>query len=536
MKGNQSETAIAVDPLNPMLLASSANDNAIVPGAMFSYSTDGGKTWKSRVLGDGTDGIPKDVTDPFLVWDTFGNLYLSYIDDTLKNAIIVISTDGGKTFKKLTSFTCQDQPKMAFGDGFLWITYNNGDMEAAGAKVTGQGQVGNFGSVLKIPNSTGQNFGGLAVGPKGEVIATFQTASSGGGPDKIMSSLNTGGTAGSFSTPKVVTNVNVGGFRHIPPQPVRSVDSESKVAYDLSNGPHRGRLYMTYTDSSSSADNNGDLQIYERFSDDDGKTWSARIKVNDDNNSLSHFLPALAVDPTTGVLAVEWYDCRNDPNNKNVEDFATASFDGGQTFTGNVQVAGAPSNAIKAGDNNSNDFGDYSAVAFFGGVIHPCWVDNSTSLAGNPDAPNFDIATAAVTVPGTTNGGTGLAQDAFEPNDTSNTAHSLGNLVAPQKFTGLTIATHANGLPDYDWYSWTAGAAGTYTSAINYTTTDGGDLHIRLYTLDANGDLIQIASSRLTGVTTQTVSVPVVRGELLFLWVYGFDNSQGTYSLSASIS
>jgi hypothetical protein len=73
-------------------------------------------------------------------------------------------------------------------------------------------------------------------------------------------------------------------------------------------------------------------------------------------------------------------------------------------------------------------------------------------------------------------------------------------------------------------------------AAINYTALKGGDLHIRLFTLDGSGDLIQLASSRLQGVTTQTVSVPVAIGEPLFLWVYGFDNIQGSYSLTANIA
>ena len=43
-----------------------------------------------------------------------------------------------------------------------------------------------------------------------------------------------------------------------------------------------------------------------------GATWSNPVRVNDDAGTNSQFLPFIALDQTTGYIAVSWYDCRND--------------------------------------------------------------------------------------------------------------------------------------------------------------------------------------------------------------------------------
>ena len=48
------------------------------------------------------------------------------------------------------------------------------------------------------------------------------------------------------------------------------------------------------------------------YSIDGGDTWSTNAQVNDDTGSNDHFLPRMAVDPTTGIIGFSWLDCRND--------------------------------------------------------------------------------------------------------------------------------------------------------------------------------------------------------------------------------
>src|SRR5262249_32960803 len=159
------------------------------------------------------------------------------------------------------------------------------NLQAAGAKVTGLGAVGAF-TVQTVPASAGGNFGGIAISPTGQVVVCFQDSGSGVGPDNIRVSQDPDGLGPlGFTNPTIATPTNVGGFRPIPAQPVRTVDAESKVAYDKSNGPHRGRLYLVYTDAPSTTSN--DLNIFLRFSDNNGTTWSAPVRCNNDSGTNS---------------------------------------------------------------------------------------------------------------------------------------------------------------------------------------------------------------------------------------------------------
>jgi hypothetical protein len=68
----------------------------------------------------------------------------------------------------------------------------------------------------------------------------------------------------------------------------------------------------------------------------------------------------------------------------------------GRSFTPNVQISAGTSNSQDA--HNGIDFGDYSGLAYFGGVAHPAWADNSNSTGNNPDGTlhQLDVYTASV--------------------------------------------------------------------------------------------------------------------------------------------
>lgn len=99
--------------------------------------------------------------------------------------------------------------------------------------------------------------------------------------------------------------------------------------------------------------------------------------------TLSQFLPRVAIDQTSGKLAISWYDCRADGNNNLAQYFSTISEDGGVTFAANKQISVGQSSDDR--DPNAFDYGDYSGLAFHGGVYYPVWADNPNSTATNPD-------------------------------------------------------------------------------------------------------------------------------------------------------
>jgi hypothetical protein len=118
---------------------------------------------------------------------------------------------------------------------------------------------------------------------------------------------------------------------------------------------------------------------------------------------------------------------------------------------------------------------------------------------------------------------------------TSDTAAQLGVLNAGTvTYEGNAIQNLPNGMPANNWGIWTAGQAGTVSVSLQYTIP-GGDLNFRLYTLDANGNLLPIAAGTALGVNDQLASVAVTAGQPLVIWIYGYNHAQGAYNLSVNL-
>jgi len=406
--GNQVEPAIAVNPANPNQIFAVAMDETLAGGFVTARSSDGGATWTRGRVGT---SVPIAAADPSVSFDSFGNLFLSYIDKGTRNAqILDLSTNGGATFSYLTALAAQpDQPTVTTGPGSspgtgsVWVSWsgNLGYMWVDGAPVTGLGAVGAFGAAQAIIGSQGFSYGDIAVGPSGQVMMSFGPASAVLGGSIYTATSN--GLGQPFGEAQPATTTVVGGFEAIPAQPTRGIDSESGLAYDRSSGPHKGRVYLMYTDATLAGSTNTD--IYVRYSDNSGASWSGAVRVNDDAGSASQFLPRLAVDQTTGELGVSWYDTRNDPLNVQAELFGAFSTDGGATFTPNVKISARASSEAGADPPPAGypdlDYGDYTGSSFAAGKLFPAWADNSNSTGENPDGTlkGFDIYTAAVQAP-----------------------------------------------------------------------------------------------------------------------------------------
>jgi hypothetical protein len=426
--GNQNEPAITMNPTNPLQLFEISNDEFLASGAgglMAAFSVDGGVTWTREFIGTGTDALPAACCDPQAVFDEFGNLFVSYLSFNSGNeGELLLSTDSGYTFKLLDGFAASDRPKLAVGAGNVWVSYNDGtEISVSGARVSGLGSVGAFTPPQQLQGSHDANFGEMAIGPNGQVVVVASepttvttNAPFDAGPDVLLDWVNLTGVGGTFGLGRVIGITQVGQqFSHIAAQSNSfGIDSEPQLAWDLSGGPFNGRVYVTYTDAPSPASVTTDL--FERFSDDNGVTWSRPIKINDNTVPDAVFLPSLAIDPVTGTLAIQFYDTRMDqgqggpldPSGSALDDtqvWASASSDGGVSWNNNVQIsAGTSSSSLSEksipADIRPSGFGDYlQSSAFFNGVWYPVWADNSNSTGDNPDGVlhQMDIYTARVT-------------------------------------------------------------------------------------------------------------------------------------------
>lgn len=417
MSNYQNECAMIKNPTNKLQLFALCNN---ATGGLFAArSIDSGVTWvypdPSKTIANGVTAAlgPAACCDPTLAWDTFGNLFITYIDAGVTNIVTLLSTDGGQTFATLAQFgpASVDQPTVTADSGQVWVVWNqSGSMVARGAAVTGLGtaNVGAFGPLQNIPGTGGCSFGDIAIAPNGAVVQVCENPAGGVGPASLLVNIKADGLGPNpFGAAITATATNVGGFHGIPAQNRRTIDAEAGLAYDRNNSatpsPHFGRLYLVYTDEVIF--NSGNTDIMVRFSDNDGATWSAPIRVNDDATTRSQFLPRIASDRSTGNIAVCWHDARNSPTNTAMQEFCTFATPVGATpaFMPNAQVsAGSPdgngSNPPVAGQLDIQ-FGDYSGLAYFGEMAHPAWADDSNSTGDNPDGTaRYDAYTNQVAV------------------------------------------------------------------------------------------------------------------------------------------
>jgi len=428
---NESEEAIAVNPTNPKNIVIVTNvghrEAGLTAGMFKGVSFDGGATWTTSIIGN-FDNLGDSCCDPSLTFDEFGNLFMTYLYQTENTVPIALSTDGGLTFNVIQNITTPpkstptkssgdnrglfrfvDQPTITAAKGEVWVVFNaGGPLFATGAPVAGLGQVGAFFAGEVVPGSNNCTYGDIAIGPSGQIMQACNLTESGQGGGKVYINVDPDGLGpAGFGDRVFVAATHVGGFDFIPPQPDRSVDAEAGLAWDRTGGLHNGRVYIVYTKEQQNESDNTD--IYVRYSDDNGATWSDGLRVNDDNTTNSQFLPKIALDQTTGDIAVVWYDSRNDLGgggtgdsdgiaNDDAQFWGAFSTNGGVSFTPNIQVSGGTSNSHVSG--NGIDYGDYTGLSFVGGIAHPAWSDNSNSTGTNPDGAyhQLDIFTAAVPV------------------------------------------------------------------------------------------------------------------------------------------
>jgi hypothetical protein len=416
--GIEGEPAIAINPADPQNLFMVANNGMPSQTTVCrSSSTDGGATWS------GFTPFSNSHADPSAAFDSFGNLFVSFLQPDLSVVVLLSTNKGGtfttsKTYHSSTGTNAYDHPELTTGPGGVWVTFYDlvaNHSVVAGAAVTSLGGVGTWPATpTAIGNTTadpgaqsgyGYGWGDVAVGPTGQVAVVVVSGAS--GPSQIRVSTNPSGTnqPSNFSSALNVVSTQVGFLQSIPAQPDQKITPTPGLAWDRTGGQYRGRLYMVYTDHPVGEATNTD--IYVMYSTNNGASWTGTVKINSDSTKNSQFFPKIALDQTSGKLAVSWYDCRADSNNRQTQFYCAVSSDGGSTFSSSNLKLESP-NSSDASLLNANDcfllsypaqvdYYDYTGLAFYGGYFYSAWADNSTNAPGNPDATcGMDIIVAKI--------------------------------------------------------------------------------------------------------------------------------------------
>ncbi len=383
-RGN--EPGIAVNSKDPNQVV------AVFQGrARAAWSVDGGKSF---TLAEGT--TPDDwrtAGDVSVTFDDKGNAYLSYlVFDTLgttsywahnarRNGIYVRrSPDGGRTWEKkpvaVKSFPLGTEKDIQWEDMPRIFADNNPGSPFAGNLYVGwiEWQLGQ--SIILFSRSTDQGntwsapmristHAGLPRDDNGGLVGFVGVAAKDGTIYAVWNDLNS----------IIFTKSSDGGKTFeashdiMPVGPVYfgGVPGVSRVMGFPQIGVGR-ELHIAWSDY-----RNGDIDIFTAASRDGGKTWGQPLRVNSDaiHNGRDQFFQWLAVDPVRGDVYVQYYDRRDDLENRKTSVTLARSTDGGKSFTNYLW-----SNSPFEGQNLF--LGDYTWLTAYDGRVFGVWTEAAT--------------------------------------------------------------------------------------------------------------------------------------------------------------
>lgn len=372
----------SANPLNPTQFFNAYNTNA-------THYTSDGHDWEFQ---SPAFGFPM-RGDPVTAYDSLGNLYYEnmYGSPSILGCKVIRSTDNGATWgPAVTSIDGVDKNWIACDQtagpfaNYVYTTMTAGGGVGNFARST------DFGATWQTTFSPStQSLPGMmvAVGPNvlgfnnisggcvyvvtnsGSSVAatyTFYRSTDGGLNFDLMSQQNFPNYVGTF----VNGRNSVEGMR-TRPYPF--------ITADNSFGAFRGRLYIVYA-SNEPAGNGNKPDVFCRYSDDQGATWSDAVTINDDLNTANNhnWMPAVWCDKETGRVYAKWYDSRNSALSDSTDVYASYSDDGGVTWAPNQRITNQMFKvdcATCGGGGNPRYQGDYDAITSNSQVSMAIWTD-----------------------------------------------------------------------------------------------------------------------------------------------------------------
>src|SRR5215471_17730144 len=274
--GPQSETFITINPSRPKALAAGSNEVFRLPMRGY-FSSDGGANWGGVDLplppAIGTNGIDFG-SDPSLAFDTRGNLFYGYIVVFFGNGsgvngsemAVARSTDGGQTYPNVSFFSFEggsnhfnDKPMITTDTNLnsprrdnVYIAWDAavGGSTGGGIRVGASTDHGATFTVTRAddPSGPGKSIGASpAVGPNGELYVSWNDYKAN------VIAFNRSFDGGlTWDTQRMISSKSIPFDIAIPAESFRGALVYPSMDVDRSNGPHRGRIYCSWIDQTSS--------------------------------------------------------------------------------------------------------------------------------------------------------------------------------------------------------------------------------------------------------------------------------------------
>jgi len=348
-------------------------------------------------------------------------------DDFYDKEAIATAKDGsGAGYVSVTNFikVC-GVPQAGFGQIEVWRTHDAGD--------TWQGPVIVSPDITDItdPMNPACGSGGTlqqssvpAIGPSGEVYVTWQRGPhlgpTGTTADIAVARSLDGGVT--FGSPVTVASIN--SMRNDPPVGYNRdrINDHPRVAV-ATTGAFQGRVYVTYysalaavtagtislcpsppfpSGSLCRAQRLTSSQVFVKFSDDKGQTWSSAVQVAavPPSTGLKRWWPVVTVE-SGGNVDVVYYESQETSIGTTctvsvgggirrrgsavslVDTFWAQSINGGSTFNAPLKATTATTNWCTTVSNIRPNFGDYIGSFSGGNRVFPVWADGRNGI---PDA------------------------------------------------------------------------------------------------------------------------------------------------------
>ncbi len=396
----QSENSVFVDPTNPdhVLQSNNSTQNPVgsLYGANYFYSYNFGSTWGGSVQGAGGGNSG----DPATAISLSGRQYVGFIHSNSGQGVsystngtswtsVIVDAGSGSSLLDKNHLWIDNSPVSPYEGNVhvAWTDFggpNDAEIEFSYSSNDGL-SYSTSQNISSAINAGSHNQGvNLQTGPNGEVYAVWAVYDSWPSDESTLGfakSLNGGATW--QPAERIISNIR--GIRTSETSKNHRVNSFPSMACDIGGD---GSIYIVWTNIGVPGINTGnDIDVYMIRSGDEGESWSAPIRVNQDASGQGneHYFPWITCDPINSALSVVFYDDRN-VGGSQCEVFCANSFDGGSTWE-DFRVSDVSFTPVAIPGLAGGYMGDYLGISARGGKVYPVWTDNRSGVTMTYTSP-----------------------------------------------------------------------------------------------------------------------------------------------------
>lgn len=418
----RSESDIRINPFTPSKIIGASNNIGGNGMQAVFFSSNTGATWGQTqlplVTGDSFH------SDPTVDWTSDGTAWSTTIGIDATATILIMrsykSTNGGAswTFDATFSNGTNNDKELIWVDKTatspfkdnIYAIWHNGLPVIVNHR-TGPGGAWQTPIQISGAETTGTGIGAdITTDSAGNVFAFWPDTGSQG----IYVAKSTNGGSSFGSPVHIATTFQSFNF------PVPADASRLPLIYASAGTYKNGatnNVYVTWTDLASgtgcgpndpgtNASSPCKARIWFSRSTDGGSTWSTTM-INNQSGLNDQFNQRLVVDPSSGKVAVMYYDTVGDSSRVTTNVYYQSSTDGGLTWSAPFKVTSASTNETSAGADTGNQYGDYNGMSGFNGTFFPCWTDRRGG--GNEQIWSANISDGVCTPPAAPTGLTATA-------------------------------------------------------------------------------------------------------------------------------